>query len=114
MTVLGFSATFGTPYHPISPIFATKNDKMRLTALLRHTADTYPGHSASLHCIVDKAEELARKRYSVSRMIREMESFAHDADVLRLIVGTFKSVPVQPTLKMRDYKALHGSCGMLA
>ena len=89
---------------PYKPDICHKNDKMRLTALLRHTADTYPGHSASLHGIADKAEELVRKRYSVSRMIREMESFAHDADVLRLIVGTFKSVPVQPTLKMRDYK----------
>lgn len=77
---------------------------MRLTALLRHTADIYPIHSVSLHSIADKAEELVKKRYSVSRMVREMESSAHDAEVLRLIVGTFKSVPVQPTLKMRDYK----------
>lgn len=77
---------------------------MRLTALLRHTADIYPIHSASLQSITDKAEELVKKRYSVSRMVREMESFAHDTEVLRLIVGTFKSIPVQPTLKMRDYK----------
>ena len=77
---------------------------MRLTALLRHTADIYPIHSASLQSITDKAEELVKKRYSVSRMVREMESFAHDTEVLRLIVSTFKSIPVQPTLKMRDYK----------
>lgn len=86
------------------PDICRKNNMMRLTALLRHTADIYPIHSASLQSIADKAEELVKKRYSVSRMVREMESFAHDAEVLRLIVGTFKSVPVQPTLKMRDYK----------
>ena len=77
---------------------------MRLTALLRHTADIYPIHSASLQSITDKAEELVKKRYSTSRMVREMENFAHDTEVLRLIVSTFKSIPVQPTLKMRDYK----------
>lgn len=77
---------------------------MRLTALLRHTADIYPNHSVCLHHITGKAEELVKKRYSVSRMVREMEEFTRDVDVLRLIVNTFKSASVQPTLKMRDYK----------
>lgn len=102
--MLVFSAKFGTAYNSTCPIFATKNDKMRLTALLRHTADIHPEQAATLHLIANKAEVLLKKRYSVSRMVREMESFAHDKEVLRLIVSTFKAIPVLPALDMPDYK----------
>ena len=50
---------------------------MKLTDLLRRTAEANP-QAATLHSIADKVEELVEKRYSVRRMLREMESFAHD------------------------------------
>lgn len=77
---------------------------MKLTALLRHTAGTYPEKSERLHTVTDKVEELVRKRYSVSRTVREMERFANDKEVVRLIVDTFRAMPELPSLAMRDYK----------
>ena len=66
---------------------------MRLTTQLRHTADTYPALSENLRCITDKAEVIIKKRYSVSRTVREMDGFARDKDVVRLIVDTFRAMP---------------------
>lgn len=77
---------------------------MRLTTQLRHTADTYPALSENLRCITDKAEVIIKKRYSVSRTVREMDGFARDKDVVRLIVDTFRAMPELPSLAMRDYK----------
>lgn len=77
---------------------------MKLTALLRHSAGTYPEKSERLHTVTDKVEELVRKRYSVSRTVREMERFAHDKELVRLIVDTFRAMPELPSLAMRDYK----------
>lgn len=86
------------------PDICCKNEKMRLTTQLRHTADTYPALSESLRRITDKAEELIKKRYSVSRTVREMDVFARDKDVVRLIVDTIKTMSELPSLAMRDYK----------
>ena len=62
---------------------------MKLTDLLRRTAEANP-QAATLHSIADKAEELVEKRYSVRRMLREMESFAHDTEAMRLTVDALR------------------------
>ena len=61
-----------------------KTTAMKLTDLLRRTAEANP-QAATLHSIADKAEELVEKRYSVRRMLREMESFARDTEAMRQI-----------------------------
>ena len=76
---------------------------MKLTALLRRTAEANP-QAATLHSIADKAEELVEKRYSVRRMLRVMESFAHDTEAMRLTVDALRQLPYLPTLEQRDYK----------
>ena len=76
---------------------------MKLTDLLRRTAEANP-QAATLHSIADKAEELVEKRYSVRRMLREMESFAHDTKAMRLIVDALRQLPYLPTLEQVDYK----------
>ena len=76
---------------------------MKLTDLLRRTAEANP-QAATLHSIADKAEELVEKRYSVRRMLREMESFAHDTEAMRLTVDALRQLPYLPTLEQRDYK----------
>ena len=54
---------------------------MKLTDLLRRTAEANP-QAATLHSIADKAKELVEKRYSVRRMLREMENFARDTEAI--------------------------------
>ncbi|EKC43545.1 hypothetical protein LEA_21092, partial [human gut metagenome] len=76
---------------------------MKLTDLLRRTAEANP-QAATLHSIADKAEELVEKRYSVRRMLREMESFAHDTEAMRLTVDALRQLPYLPTLEQQDYK----------
>lgn len=80
-----------------------KTTAMKLTDLLRRTAEANP-QAATLHSIADKAEELVEKRYSVRRMLREMESFAHDTEAMRLTVDALRQLPYLPTLEQRDYK----------
>ena len=80
-----------------------KTTAMKLTDLLRRTAEANP-QAATLHSIADKAEELVEKRYSVRRMLREMESFAHDTEAMRLTVDALRQLPYLPTLEQQDYK----------
>lgn len=68
---------------------------MKLTDLLRRTAEANP-QAATLHSIADKAEELVEKRYSVRRMLREMESFAHDTEAMRLTVDALRQLRICP------------------
>lgn len=85
---------------------------MKLTDLLRRTAEANP-QAATLHSIADKAEELVEKRYSVRRMLREMESFAHDTKAMRLIVDALRQLPYLPTLEQVDYKPYIGAAALL-
>lgn len=62
-----------------------------LTSLLRQAAAENPEKAAALGAIADTVETLVRRRYSVRRMVSELEPLAQDREVMRLVVEAFKS-----------------------
>ena len=75
-----------------------------LTSLLRQTAAENPEKAAIMDTIADTVETLVRRRYSVRRMVSELEPLAQDREVMRLVVEAFKSHVPQPALTLRDYR----------
>ena len=75
-----------------------------LTSLLRQTAAENPEKAAIMDTIADTVETLVRRRYSVRRMVSELEPLAQDREVMRLVVEAFKSHVPLPALTLRDYR----------